>query len=87
VKICNQNVTDNISVFSMITVRSIEFIFIAVNTLITLKMSFSVLYWLSCLPLDLSFVGSNPAEDYEFLRAIKIDDLLRRGSKAVGPMS
>jgi hypothetical protein len=27
VKICNQNVTDNISVFSMITVRSIEFIF------------------------------------------------------------
>jgi hypothetical protein len=32
----------------------------------------SMVWWLSGLPLDLKFAGSNPAEDHGFLRAIKI---------------
>jgi hypothetical protein len=38
----------------------------------------------SGLPLDRRFAGTNPAEDDGLLRVIKI---LRKGSKATGPMS
>ena len=43
----------------------------------------------SCWPLVPKFAGSNPAEAVGFLRAKKNPQhaLLRRGSKAVGPMS
>jgi hypothetical protein len=34
--------------------------------------SLSVVQWLSCLPLDPGFAGSNPAESNGLLRAIKI---------------
>jgi hypothetical protein len=34
--------------------------------------SFSVVKWLSCLPLNPRFAGSNPTEGDGFLRAIKI---------------
>jgi hypothetical protein len=41
----------------------------------------------ACLPLDPRYAGSNPAEDDGFLKVIKsVARLLRRGSKAVGPM-
>jgi len=44
--------------------------------------SSSVLYCLSCLPLNTRFSDSNPAEDDAFLRAIKsIVRLLQRGRK------
>ena len=39
----------------------------------------------ACWPLVHKFAGSNPAEAVGFLRAKK--SFLRRGSKAVGPMS
>jgi hypothetical protein len=40
-------------------------------------------------PMGPSVAGSGPAEDGGFLRAMKIPSahFLRRGSKAVGPMS
>jgi hypothetical protein len=37
-----------------------------------ITLSFSVVYWLPCFPLDPTFTGSNPAEDDGFLRAIQI---------------
>jgi hypothetical protein len=49
----------------------------------------SVVSVLATGPTVLSVAGSGPAEDGGFLRAIKIPSahFLRRGSKAVGPMS
>ena len=43
----------------------------------------------ACWPLEPKFAGSNPAEAVGFLRGEKNPqhDFLRRGSKAVGPMS
>jgi hypothetical protein len=41
----------------------------------------------ACWPLVPKFAGSNPAEAVEFFRAKKSSALLRRGSKAVCPMS
>ena len=43
----------------------------------------------ACWPLVPKFAGSNPAEAVGFLRAKKSSQhaFLRRGSKAVGPMS
>jgi hypothetical protein len=44
-------------------------------------MSPSVLQWLSCLPVDPSFAGSNPAEYNGFLRSIKIRSMTSTGGK------
>ena len=41
----------------------------------------------ACWPLVPKFAGSNPAEDVGFFRAKKSSALLRKGSKAVCPMS
>jgi hypothetical protein len=38
----------------------------------------------ACLPLDSRFAGSSPAEDYGFLRVVKIRST--EGRKAVGLM-
>jgi hypothetical protein len=47
---------------------------------------FSVVLWLSCLPLDPRFAGSNTAEDDGFLRAIKIRSTTSsRGGGGVQP--
>jgi hypothetical protein len=42
----------------------------------------------ACLPLDIRFAGSNPADDNGFVRAIKIrrTTFFQRGSNPVGPM-
>ena len=49
----------------------------------------SVVLWVACCPLVPKFAGSNPAEAVGFLRVKKNPQhaFLRRGSKAVGPMS
>ena len=47
-----------------------------------------VVQWLSYSPLDLRFTGSIPAEVNGFFQSVKIlNDFLRKGSKAMGPVS
>jgi hypothetical protein len=57
-------------------------------TVLDLIMAVSVVKWLACWPLVPKFAGSNPAEAVGFFgRESPQHAFLRRGSKAVSPMS